>query len=617
MDEILKRSHILILIAVLISGIAFISRPTYAGGAFSEIPYSVRSTEYDESAKYGRATVKWSKAYSRMTDGTITDVSGYEIQYAPNSSFKNAKKVIKTKTAKKATIKLKALNSRKKYRKYIGYYHFRVRSFVTVDGKKTYSKWAEAASAKAVTVYSPVTLTSIKADRNTVTAEWDPVEGANGYIVFGKKAGAAKWKKKAQIDGPLETEFKDTDLSYSCEYMYSVMSVRTQVTTDPASLNTSYLVLLNDVENNVYRVKTKKFNIETPEVRAVFDGTVLDITWYAAQGAEDYVIQISRMPDFPEDYDEATFDAGTRIYEISHDQLPVDEEVHSYTMERDDVAHENYYVRVKAKGTYKNKQYESDWSEAKFAEYGAGIYTIVFDGNNATSGEMQPCIAGEGEEVRLPDNTYSREGYKFVGWCQKSANQLYLDSETPIQFGMPEYEDQGTVKDLADVDGTIKLYACWQGDGPEAAADWAATIAADDDFVYGPTVKNHCWFCKGGEKFYICNAFVAAAYSHGMPHFEGYCTGSTEWKWWLSHGFKDVGENVPAKDIRKGDIICCWVRKSSRWGHILIASTDGTDKNPRVAHAAGKGMDAKSIREDPMGKRLAKYSTYHVVRVAD
>ena len=614
MDEILKKSHILILVAILIGAIAFVSRPTYAGGAFSEVPYAVRSTAYSKASKCAVVTVKWSKVYSRMEDGTISDVSGYEIQYAKNKIFTGAKKIIKGKNVNKATIKIKALKTRKKYNKNMWKYHFRVRSFVRVGGKKVYSKWTEASSAKAVKVYSPVTLTSIKADRNTVTSEWYPVEGSNGYMVFGKKAGATKWKKKYTTKGPQDVDYTDKDLAYSCEYAYSVVSFRKQLVSDPSKLTTSYLKLLDDVKNNVYRVRTAKFTVETPEVRAVFNKDELGIVWFYSYGADKYKIQISKNKDFTGDEETADRYSTTRTWIYSKDDLPVEDEVQHYSLWRDDVDHENYYVRAKAYGTYKGKEIESEWSEAKFAEYGAGTYTIEFDGNYATSGDMESCLAGKGEEVKLPDNTFKRDGYKFVGWCLEKDNQLYLDSDQPIQFGMPEFEDEDKVKDLADVDGTVTLYACWQGSGPEAAADWASTIAADDEFVYGPTVKNHCWFCRGGDKYYICNAFVAAAYSHGMPYFGGYCTGSTEYKWWLSKGFADIGQNVPAKKLKKGDIICCWVKKSSRWGHILIATTDGTDKNPRVAHAAGKGTDAKSIREDPMEARLAKYSKYYVVR---
>ena len=607
MNEILKKSHIFILIAVLIGAIAFMSRPTYAGGAFSEVPVAIKTSEFDAAEKVGKVTVKWSKAYSRMKDGTVSDVTGYQVQYAKNEDFSDAKTVRKGSKARKTTIKLSDLKTKSKYNKGIATYRFRIRSYVKVDGTRVYSKWADVSDVKKVKVYSPVTLKSINADRNVVTAEWDKPSGAQGYVVFGKKAGAKKWTKKATIKDPDDIDFKEDDLAYSCEYVYSVVSYRKEMANDPSKLNTSYLKLLDDGEN-VYRVSTAAYTVETPELRAIFDKTVLDITWTASGGAENYCIQISKKKDFPKTDDTKTFD-------ISQDMLI--EDMQSYMMERDDVDPEDYYVRVRASGKYKDKTYKSEWSEVKHAVFGAGTYQIVFDGNGATDGSMNQSVVGQGEEFKLPGNKYSRAGYTFVGWCTEENNQLYLDPENPIQIGSQSYMDQDTVKDLAGPDGTITLYACWQGSGPEAAADWAVTIAADDEFCYGPKVKNHCWFCQGGNKYYICNAFVAAAYTHGMPYFNGYRSGSTKWSWWVKNGFKDIGENVPVEDIKKGDVICCWNGK--RWGHIMIAITDGTEKNPRVAHAAGrgssKGMAESTIREDKMAKRLKKYSKYHVVRL--
>ncbi len=606
MDEILKKSHIFILIAVLIGAAAFLSRPTYAGGAFSEVPYAVKSAGYSSSSDCGIVTIKWSKAYSRLKDGSIEDVSGYEIMYTFNDDLEHAKTVRKGKDATEADIKLKDLNTPLKYSKYIDRFDFRVRSFKSVNGRKSYSKWASADYAKPVKIYAPVTLSSIKADRNEVTAEWERVANADGYIVYGKKAGSTRWEERAVIEKPKDVDFTDKDLEYSCEYTYSVVSYKTRVSAEPGKLNTSYLKLLGDTKNNVYKVKTGEFGVDVPTVRAVFSGTDLEIMWHHADGAADYTIQMSKDPEFKSN--------DTRTFEISHDMLPVDEEMQYYTMERDDVDRDDYYVRARAAGTYKKRKYVSDWSETKFAEFGAGTYRIVFDGNGATSGDMDTVVVGTTEEYELPNSKYSRDGYKFSGWCLEKNNDLFLDAEQPIRYGMPQYVPDDKVKELAESGDEIKLYACWQGSGAEAAADWASTIAADDEFVYGPVVKNHCWFCQGGDKYYVCNAFIAAAYTHGMPYFDGYVAGNTRWDWWVKKGFKDIGENVPMSEIKKGDIISCWVKKKHDWGHIIMAVTDGTDENPRIAHAASVGMDDRSIREDPMEKRLSKYAKYHVVR---
>lgn len=600
MDEILKRSHIFILIAILVGIIAFVSRPSYAGGAFSEVPSATKSTKYSASARKAVVTIRWSKAYSRRDNGAVTNVSGYEIQYAKNANYKGAKKVRKGSKVRKAVIKLKGLNSKKKYNKKIGLYHFRVRSYVTIGGKKVYSKWTEASKVQKVTVYSAVTPKSINAERNTVTARWAKEKSADGYIVFGKKAASNDWKKKCVVDDPDLTEFTDDGLAYSCEYTYSVVAYRKKLVRDPRKLNTSYLKLLDNA-SNVNRIKTEAFSIAPPVVKAYFSKDILKVKWEAVTGAENYFVEVSKSKDFNDD--------TIQKYDLLKDDLMGN--MNTYTMEIDDVEpHSDYYVRVRATGKHKGEDYDSGYSEVKFAEYGAGTYTIQFDGNYANGGKMKPCIVSEGEDFKLPANQYVRDGYVFVGWCLEPSNKVTVD---PMTIGQPKYGDQTEVLDLADPDETVRLYACWQGVGPEAAAEWAEIIANDDNFYYGNKVESHCWFCQGGDQTFICNSFVAAAYTHGMPYFKGYWGGSTNHSKWLKKGFSDVGENVPVSKIRKGDVITCW--NGSRWGHIMIAVTDGNDPDARVAHAARKGEDPDSIRIDPMKKRLGKYSKYHVIRL--
>ena len=596
MNALLKKSHILILIAVLIGVVTFISRPSYAGGAFSEVPYAARNDRF--SSRQAVVTVKWSKAYSRLKDGTITDVSGYEIQYAPNENYSNSRKLYLASSSSKEVIKLNELNTEEKYREGISKYHFRIRSYVRVGGKKVYSKWTEISKVKTVEVYSPVALYSIKAERNTMTAEWKKVSGAEGYIVFGRKAGDRKWKKKRMIKDPSEVEYREKNLAYSCEYIYSVMAYRKQAANDPSVLNTSYLKVLNDGENS-YKILTTEYRIAAPELRAFFNKDVLNITWYTADGAEGYRVEVSKTEDF----------SNPEVFEFDKNMLL--DGMNSYTQELDDLDKTDYYVRVRAAGEYKDKEYYSDYSEVKHARYGAGIYTIKYVSNGG-DGEMEPSMVGIGEDFRLPDNDFTREGYTFTGWALKRDNETILDLDQPIQQGIPDYSDRDRIKDLTGSGKTIRLYACWEGSGPDAAADWADLIANDDEFYYGKGVKNHCWFCQGGEKIYICNAFVAAAYTHGMPYFNSYRSGSTDYSWWLKNGFSDVGENVPPSEIKKGDIICCW--KGNRWGHIMIAVSDGDGEDPRVAHAARKGTDPESIRVEGMLNRLGKYSKYHVVR---
>lgn len=70
----------------------------------------------------------------------IKGVSGYQIQYSTSSKFKKAKKI----TIKKAKTTLKTLKKLKAKKKY----YVRIRTYITVNGKKKYSSWSKKKSKK-------------------------------------------------------------------------------------------------------------------------------------------------------------------------------------------------------------------------------------------------------------------------------------------------------------------------------------------------------------------------------------------------------------------------------------------------------------------------------------
>ena len=67
----------------------------------------------------------------------LTNISGYQIQYAPNKKFKKAK----SKTVKSTSAMIKKLKKKKTY-------FVRVRAYKLVDGKKVYGKWSAVKKVK-------------------------------------------------------------------------------------------------------------------------------------------------------------------------------------------------------------------------------------------------------------------------------------------------------------------------------------------------------------------------------------------------------------------------------------------------------------------------------------
>ena len=77
------------------------------------------------------------KCKVKATWKKLTNVSGYQIQYAPNKKFKKAKR----KTVKSTSVTIKKLKKKKTY-------FVRVRAYKLVDGKKVYGKWSVVKKVK-------------------------------------------------------------------------------------------------------------------------------------------------------------------------------------------------------------------------------------------------------------------------------------------------------------------------------------------------------------------------------------------------------------------------------------------------------------------------------------
>lgn len=81
-----------------------------------------------------------------------------------------------------------------------------------------------------------------------------------------------------------------------------------------------------------------------------------------------------------------------------------------------------------------------------YAQWATNDYTVVFDGNGATSGSMAPQTFTYEESKALSANTYQRDNYTFGGWERHDVTANYTDKEV--------------VSNLVG-SGTVTLYAVW------------------------------------------------------------------------------------------------------------------------------------------------------------
>lgn len=247
-----------------------------------------------------------------------------------------------------------------------------------------------------------------------------------------------------------------------------------------------------------------------------------------------------------------------------------------------------------------------------------GTYTIKFKSRNG-KGTMASVKVEVGKAFTLPKNVFKRAGFKFVGWSVGKSNVVNMKN---FQIGKVKYKNKAKVKNLAKAGGSVTLYACWKGNGPEAAVLWARKIAADNSFTYGMvnskgkiSKKNghtHCYFCQKGKKVYNCNGLCYGAYQHGAGYFKKFASGSTDPAWWAEHGFKKLGTNYSPSKIKAGDIICCYNGK--KWSHVMMA-VNGKDvelAKRKIVNARGWG---KGICTQNMVKKLKLYKKYYVLRL--
>ncbi len=97
------------------------------------------------------------------------------------------------------------------------------------------------------------------------------------------------------------------------------------------------------------------------------------------------------------------------------------------------------------------ESYTPTEEETLYAHWEANKYTIKFDGNGATSGNMSDLEMTYGQEESLPTNEYQKTGYTFKGWSEdKDATEA-------------QYVEGANVNNLTTENGEIiTLYAIWE-----------------------------------------------------------------------------------------------------------------------------------------------------------
>ena len=134
-------------------------------------------------------------------------------------------------------------------------------------------------------------------------------------------------------------------------------------------------------------------------------------------------------------------------------------------------------------------------------EYIANEYVINFDGNGATSGNMQPLPMQYDKEKNLTANEFAREGYTWAGWNTKAGGNG------------TGYTDKQAVRNLtSENNGSVTLYAQWtpiayriqfdknlaDATGETASMGMTFDVAKNltENGFTSPSSKFNCWNSK-------------------------------------------------------------------------------------------------------------------------
>ena len=110
-----------------------------------------------------------------------------------------------------------------------------------------------------------------------------------------------------------------------------------------------------------------------------------------------------------------------------------------------------WYTEDGAKGKVSRINRGSTGHIVLYAHWTANKYTIVLNGNGATSGTMAKRTATYDKALKLSSNTYKRTGYTFDGWNTRKDGKGKA------------YKNKASVKNLSAKAGAkVTLYAQWK-----------------------------------------------------------------------------------------------------------------------------------------------------------
>ena len=136
----------------------------------------------------------------------------------------------------------------------------------------------------------------------------------------------------------------------------------------------------------------------------------------------------------------------------------------------------------------KSLEFGLNWIQYANQSINAGTYTINYNANGG-SGSMSGTTCTVGSNCTLRTNTFTRSGYKFLGWSTDT-------------LGAHVYTDGQSVKNLTSSGKTITLYAMWEEEPPKLLVETILT----NNIAYADNVSSPYVSDSTGIDFYAISS---------------------------------------------------------------------------------------------------------------
>ena len=296
---------------------------TYGGNCSRALAKKIVATKSSDSHVYLKEAVKVKElSFSNVSDGIKLSwkkqggADGYQIyRKAPGESS-----YTRVKTTSAASFTDKSVTRDEKY-------SYKVRAYITVDGKKSYGSYSDVGSYYRLETAKLSSVTNLKSG---VKLSWSKMSGVDGYYVY-RKLGSESYKKVATIESFSTKTWTDKDVESGKKYTYAVAVYKD----GSAGCKSSgkEICFLKAVEIS---------DVNSPEKGKI------KLSWKSKDGISGYEIDISQTSDFSKDTISTKVDANYKS-------------VVAPSM----VSGRTYYVRIRCYKKVGEKTYYSAWSSVK------------------------------------------------------------------------------------------------------------------------------------------------------------------------------------------------------------------------------------------------------------